>query len=127
VNQPRATVRTKTIGNPSFAGAIWFIGHAGDVSPEEIDAEHCEECARLGHTMEHDHHDRHVHEHPLGDVPDEHGARQQRFDVELDVTESLRHLEDEAEEVNLKLVAVDGDGNEIKDEVLLDEIGLVAD
>lgn len=127
VNQPRANARTKTIGNPAFAGAIGFIGHAGEVAPEEIDAEHCEECARLGHTLEHDHHGHHAHVHPMHDGGHEHDVEERRFDVELDVTETLRDLEEDAEEFTLKLVAVDANGDEVKDEVLLDEIELVAD
>jgi Common central domain of tyrosinase len=126
VNQPRAAAGTKTIGNDAFAGAVGFIGHAGEVSSEEIEAEHCEECARLGHTDEHDHHHDHGgHAREHSNRPDHHepGVERERFDVELDVTKALRRLDD-AEEFTLKLVAVDADGDEVKDNVRIDEIEL---
>ena len=127
VNQPRVTARTKTIGNDAFAGTVGFIGHAGDASPDEVDAEHCEECARLGHTDEHDHHGRHTHaRHVEGSLHD-HEVEGERFDVELDVTEVLRTLDDDADEFTLKLVAVDANGDEAKDETPFEEIELVAE
>jgi tyrosinase len=125
VNQPRATARTKTIGNPAFAGAVGFMGHPHVASPGEIDAHHCEECARLGHTKDHAQHQEHNSEHPGG--PHEHSEREERFDIELDLTEALAQTEEDAEELTLKLVAVDANGDEVKEEVRLDDIELVAD
>jgi hypothetical protein len=142
VNQPKATARTKTIGNPAYAGAIGFMGHGGAT---DVDAAHCPECAVLGHTHdhahaaqlapnEHDHdhrHDDHDHDH---DDDHDHGsggqgpdATGERFDVELDLAGDLRAVEAD-EEVTIELVAVDVDGNEVPAErVLVDEIELDVD
>lgn len=137
LDQPRATSRTKTVDNPAFAGTFGFIGHGGR---DEIDATHCAECAAVGHTSEHAHHraahggERHEHTdhdhgegHDLGTphAPAPDGA-EERFDVELDVTDKLRNLETDEEEVAIKLVAIDSDGNEVSAEkVQVDEIELV--
>jgi len=139
VNQPRATARTKTIGNPAFAGAFGFIGHGRD---QEVDAAHCRDCALLGHIREHDHHvhggaghehgggHEHAggHEHGGTHGATRLGAAPERFDVEFDLTGALRKLAPEDEEVTLKLVAVDADGNEVAaDEMRIDEIELAVD
>lgn len=138
IDQPRATARTKTVGNPAFVGAFGFIGHG---APDEVNAAHCAECAALGHTGDHAHHRAgEVHEdggHDHGDGHDHggHGAPlpapagiDERFDVELDISRALRELETDDEEVAIKLVAVDSDGNEVPAEkVNVDEIELVID
>lgn len=134
VNQPRATSRTKTIGNPAFAGAVGFIGMGVD----DRDASHCPECALVGHTREHDHHrprhgngnghdHDHDHGHGHGGSAGGHGAGE-RMDVQLDLSSALRRVADDEEEVTLKLVAVDADGNDVTaDEFRFDEIELVVE
>jgi len=120
VNQPNATGRTATTGNPAFAGAFGFIGMGP--SPKD-DPAHCPECARLGHTDDHERHHAH-HEHGHGH---DHGTGlvQERFDVALHVSDALLKAAVEEKEVTLKLVAVDSDRNEVPAEkVLLDEIEL---
>ena len=144
VNQPRATARTKTIGNPAFAGAVGFIGMGS-----ADDATHCPECALAGSTRDHDHHG-HASGHDHGSAHDhdgghdhgnghDHGAsggggghgahgEGERFDVQLDLSGALRRVAADDDEVTLKLVAVDGDGNEVTaDEFQSDEIELVVD
>jgi hypothetical protein len=126
LNQPRASARTKTIGNPAFAGAFGFIGHGSEAETGSL---HCAECALVGHTHEHAHHDRGVSTAPHGhDVGHDHGSHDhgdgnghgavsnERFDVELDLSANLRALAAEDDEVALKLVAVDADGNEVSAE-----------
>lgn len=139
VDQPRASARTRTIGNPAFAGAIGFFGHGGAHSG---DAAHCPECARLGHTHAHapaagahhgpaghaGGHDHGGHGHGGHDHDGGHGASAapdgERFDLALDLTEALRRTPQGAD-VALRLVAVDGDGNEVPAEALeLEEIVL---
>ena len=133
VNQPRATGRTKTIGNPAFAGAVGFVGHGDEGShcPECLaagtTADHATHAAAIaapvghaGHDHDHDHDDDHVHGEP--------SARPgERFDVELDVSAALRAADGD-EEVTFKLVAIDADGNEVgADDLRADEIELDLD
>jgi len=123
IDQPEATESSKRVGNPGFAGVFGFMGHAGDLREAEVDALHCPECARLGHTDEHAHHAQHVHDHG-----GEHGGVQERFDVELDVTDAVRNARREAEEIGLKLVAVDANGEPVQaEDVLLEGIEVVVD
>ena len=135
VNQPKATARTKTIGNPAYAGALGFMGHGG--TEHDVEAAHCAICAALGHDHDHalhaegDHagHDHgptgHDHDH-AGHDHEGAGAGTERFDVELDLSAALRSVE--GEEVTVKVIAVDFDGNEVAaDQVLIDEIELVVD
>lgn len=129
VDQPRATARTKTIGNPSFAGAFGFMGHEDGMTGIDVDAVHCLECARLGHTRDHARHVEHAHVHPAEHEGHEHGApkieAEERFDLELDVTEALRNVEAETEEIPIKLVAVDGSGDQVDaEDVLLEDVEL---
>lgn len=133
INQPRATSRTKTAGNAAFVGAFGFIGHGSDAETETV---HCRECAMLGHTGEHRHHENGGHEHGghehggHDDGAGRHGANEseERFDVEFDLSESLRNLAADDDEVSLKLIAVDADGNEVSaEEILFDEIELVVE
>jgi hypothetical protein len=49
----------------------------------------------------------------------------ERFDVELDLSANLREAAADDDEVSLKLVAVDADGNEVPaDEFRVDDIEL---
>jgi len=145
VNQPKANVRTKTIGNPAYAGAVGFMGHGGAA---DVDAAHCVECARLGHTHDHaahaaqpaphdhdhdhghddhDHDDGPAHDHDHGSGGHGPASADERFDVELDLSAALRAVEGD-EDVTIKLVAVDVDGNEVPAEgVFVDEIVLDVD
>jgi len=108
VNQPEAGGQTRTIGNEAFAGAVGFFGGHQMPAPQAVAPEECEECAKLGHTLEHAAHARHGHDdhdHPAP-VADE------RFDLAMDITAAL--LKTNADnEVALKLVVVDVDGNEV--------------
>ena len=125
LNQPRATARSKTIDNPSFVGAFGFLGHA-DAAPGIERAMGCPECALLGHTREHAHHAQHTHDdlHKHSLEPEV----KERFDVELDVTESLRNADRDSSETSLKLVAVDANGDQVDaEDVVLEEIELVID
>jgi len=137
VDQPRATGRTKTAGNPAFAGAFGFIGHG---SPDDVEPTHCAECAELGNTVEHAHHGGGGHEHAgnAHDAGHGHGGHglpgpmplggEEHFDVELDLSDALRNLATDEEDVAIKLVAVDSDGNEVPAEkVQVDEIELIID
>jgi hypothetical protein len=125
VNQPRATARTKTIGNPAFAGAFGFIGHGTEGVAA---ATHCAECALLGHTREHDSHGHDHADHGHGHQGEAASEAQERFDVEFDLTGALRKISPDDQEVSLKLVAVDADGNEIPaDETRIDEIEFAVD
>lgn len=118
VNQPKANSRTKTIGNPAYAGAFGFIGHG---VPREVEVARCAECAAVGHTGEHGQHHEHHHHGPPAPSGDE------RFDVEFDLSHALRKLEGH-DDLTLKLVAVDIDGNEVApDDFLVDEIEMVVD
>lgn len=120
INQPNATARTTTVGNPAFAGAFGFIGEDGS---RKNDAAHCPECAHLGHTREHTHHHAH-HDHDHGHHQGPHLV-EERFDVELHLSDTLLKAIAEEAEVTLRLVAVDSDGNDVPAEkIRLDEIEL---
>jgi hypothetical protein len=104
VNQPDANARTRTIGNPAFAGATAFFGH-GSPDPH-------------GHKPASEH-GGHV------DMPrpaPQPGVKE-RFDLELNITKTLNAQKADAAEVSLKLVAVDVAGNEVPAEkMILEEI-----
>jgi hypothetical protein len=104
VNQPDANARTRTIGNPAFAGATAFFGH-GSPDPH-------------GHKPASEH-GGHV------DMPRpalQPGVKE-RFDLELNITKTLNAQKADAAEVSLKLVAVDVAGNEVPAEkMILEEI-----
>lgn len=124
VDQAKATERTKTIGNAAFAGAVGFLGHGGGTAVED-----CEECHKQsggdgGH--DHDHDPMHAgHDHG-GHQP--RASEGERFDVELDLTAALAALDRESEDVTLKLVAVNADGDKLgADQVNLDGIEIVVD
>jgi hypothetical protein len=86
LNQPEATARSKTIGNPTFVGAVGFLGHA---APQQVKGaiEQCPECAEIGHTHDHAQHTHLDHDHTEHDHPAP--AGDERFDVELDLTAVL--------------------------------------
>ena len=110
VDQPKATARTKTIGNPAYAGAFGFIGHGG--TAHDVEAAQCPECAALGHD----------HDMTMTHQGGEH------FDIEFDLSAALRAVDPGSDQVALKLIAVDIDGNEIAaDKVLINEIELRVD
>jgi hypothetical protein len=133
INQPDASGRTKTLGNPAFAGAVGFMGHGArrmDVCPEcgaKLDQAHekldvCSECgAKLNLPGAHTHSDEDGHVH------DEHSERTapERLDVELDVTAAVRAA-DREEEITLKLIAVDISGNEVStNDVPVEDVEIV--
>lgn len=117
VDQPRATDRTKTVGNPSFAGTIALFGH-GRVA---TGSDECPECTALGHTHEHA-----GHRHDA--VASAAGMAAEQIELELDLGPALRRSETDSDEVTVKLVAVDADGNGLKDTGLgLEDITLELD
>jgi len=117
IGDPEADDRTRTIGNPAFAGTIaLFAGHA-DPGPTKPVApghsgdgsDHCRECERLGHTHDHD---RHVHQH-LSGAEEQH--TRERIDLELELAPAVGRVASESDELTLRLVAVDVDGRPLKD------------
>jgi hypothetical protein len=112
LNQPDAGVQTRTLGNEAFAGTVAFFGHRM-VQQAAPTPEECVECARLGHTSEHHLHVEHAHAEHEHAPP----TAERRFDLELDITSALLRTNVE-EEVMLKLVAVDGNGNQIPAEAI---------
>jgi hypothetical protein len=121
-DQPQATARTKTVGNPAFAGAVGFLGHGTSVRAQ-VPAKDCPECAKLGHTELHAHHDHGDHDHHHVE-----SSTNERFDVELDVSAALRNLQRDNEEVALKLVVADANGEEVSaTDVGLEDIEIVVE
>jgi hypothetical protein len=142
VDQPEASARTKTAGNPAFAGAIGFIGHARAAAPKPR-METAEEIRLLlrsagvvsaaGALVEahdagpgmHPAHEGHAHD--TGD----HGTQApsgENFDIEVDITEAVRAAAADPKQVTLKLVAVDAAGNEVDPaRIRLDEIEVIVD
>jgi hypothetical protein len=129
LDQPRAGARTKTVGTAGFAGTIGFMAHpgAGHHEPDPVD---CPECFALGHTHDHAAHassaPAHVHDAP--DAHDHHDDSSapdhrpgERFDGAVDLTDAVRRLDREREEVDLKLVAIGVDGAQIADDDVLFE------
>ena len=110
VNQPDANARTQTIGNPAFAGATAFFGH-GSPDPHGQKPASAPAAGHGGH----------------GDVPrpaPQPGVKE-RFDLELNITQTLNAQKGEDAAVSLKLVAVDAAGNEVPAEkLILEEIGI---
>jgi hypothetical protein len=112
LDQPDAGGRTQTIGNPSFAAAGAFFGHGSrDPHGEKTRAASGASSGHAGH----------------GDVPrpaPQPGVRE-RFDLELNITAALRARKPQEGTVALKLVAVDGDGNEVPaDKLILDGVSV---
>ena len=108
INQPDANARTQTIGNPSFAGAAAFFGHG---SPDPHGQKQRTETPG-GHGGHHD----------IPRPRPQPGVRE-RFDLELNITKTLRAQRADATEVSLKVIAVDFAGNEVPAEkLILEEI-----
>jgi hypothetical protein len=105
VNQPDANARTQTVGSPAFAGAAAFFGHG---SPDPHGSKRVSETPG-GHGG---------HSGVLRPAPQ--AGVHERFDLELDITSALNAQR--AEAVSLKLVAVDGSGDEVTaDRLILEE------
>jgi hypothetical protein len=108
VNQPDASARTPTIGNPAFAGTAAFFGHG---SPDPHGKQPKSEPA-VGHG-----------DHPDVPRPPSQPGVQERFDLELDITKTLNARSLDTAEVLLKLVAVDAAGKELPAErLILEEV-----
>jgi hypothetical protein len=104
LNQPDASARTRTIGNPAFAGAVAFFGHG---SPDPHGGKPPAQ-APAGHGSGHD-----------VPRPALQAGVMERFDLELNITNALRAQTRDATRVSLKLVAVDAEGNEVPAEKLI--------
>jgi hypothetical protein len=107
INQSDANARTRTIGNPAFAGTIAFFGHGsrdphGAKSPAATAGEHG------GHGGHEDV--------PRPPVPP---GIQERFDLEMDITAALNRQSPDAADMTLKLVALNAAGNEVPAERLI--------
>lgn len=120
LDQAKATDRTRTIDNPAFAGSVGFLGHrAGDGHRPPAPCDDRGDEHEPGHEQ---HEPGHEHE------PVAQGPGRERFDVALDLTGALRALDPESDEVTLKLVAVNGDGDRLRaEEVALDGVDIVVD
>jgi hypothetical protein len=108
INQPEANARTRTIGNPAFAGVAAFFGH-GSSDPHG-------NAPAAKTTAQHGAH---------GEVPRPplQPGVSERFDLELNITHALRAQKPDEGKVALKLVAVDSVGNEVPAEkLILEEI-----
>lgn len=117
LDQPKATERTRTVDNPAFAGSVGFLGHSAGQPAGHPAGQPAHGDGGHGHG---DHHEGHDGPPASGEV--------ERFDVELDLTAALRALDAEAEEVTLKLVAVDGAGDRLRpDDVALDAVEIALD
>jgi tyrosinase len=115
VNQADANSRTQTIGNPGFAAAGAFFGHG---SPDP----HGEQVSTRAAGQE-DQGGQDGHGHGARPAP-QLGVRE-RFDLELNITNALHALKADADDVSLKLVAVDAAGNEVPAEkMILEEIAV---
>jgi hypothetical protein len=104
VNQPDANARTQTIGNPAFAAAAAFFGHG---SPDPHGKNPATE-APAGHGG-----------HDGTPRPPPQAGVKERFDLELNITKTLRAQKVDATDISLKLVAVDSAGNEVPAERLI--------
>ena len=104
INQPDANARTRTIGNPAFAGITAFFGHG---SPDPHGAK--SPAATAG---EHGGHE------DVPRPPVQPGV-QERFDLEMDITAALNRQSPDAADMTLKLVALDAAGNEVPAERLI--------
>jgi hypothetical protein len=85
----------------------------------------------LGHTRDHARHLEHEHVHRAEHDGHDHApseVEEGALRPELDITEDLRAVEDETEEIPLKLVAVDGNGVQVEaQDVLFEDIELDVD
>ncbi|HET9269311.1 MAG TPA: tyrosinase family protein [Vicinamibacterales bacterium] len=105
LDQPDAGAQTKTIGNPSFAGVTAFFGHG---SPDPHGEKKAAAAASSGHAG-----------HGETPRPTPQPGVKERFDLELNITSALRARKPQEGKVALKLVAVDGDGNEVPADALI--------
>jgi hypothetical protein len=106
VNQPEANGRTRTIGNPAFAGAAAFFGH-GSPDPHGKMPAGTTSAQHGGH----------------GEVPRPplQPGVSERFDLELNISQALQKADED--KIALKLVAVDSSGSEVPaDKLILEEI-----
>ena len=107
LDQPDAGARTQTIGNPAFAGAAAFFGH-GSADPHGEKPQPAAGHGGHGETTR---------------APQP-GVKE-RFDLELNITPALRARKAEGGKVALRLIAVDGDGNEVPaDKLILDSVSV---
>lgn len=107
INQPEANARTRTLGNPAFAGSVAFFGH-GSPDPHGAKTRLPAADGESGHGG---------HAQPARPAPQP-GVKE-RFDLELDITATLNEQSRKSEEVLLKLVAVDASGSEVPVERLI--------
>ena len=105
LDQPDAGAQTKTIGNPSFAGVTAFFGHG---SPDPHGEKKTAAAASSGHAG-----------HGETPRPTPQPGVKERFDLELNITSALRARKPQDGKVALKLVAVDGDGNDVPADALI--------
>jgi hypothetical protein len=101
VNEPDVKARTQTLGNPAFGGATAFFGHG---SPDPHGQSPASAVAGAHDAMPR--------------PPPQPGVKE-RFDLELNITQTLKAQKDDATYVSLKLVAVDAAGNEVPAEKLI--------
>jgi hypothetical protein len=106
LDEPEASAKTRTIGNPSFAGVTAFFGHGSpDPHGEKKGAAPGAPGGHAGHG-----------ESPR---PAPQSGVKERFDLELNITSALRARKPQDGKVALKLVAIDGDGNEVPADALI--------
>ena len=109
VNQPDANAKTETLGNRQLAGLGAFFAHG----PMEPHGQH----GNASKSTEHGEHR----------PPPQPGVKE-RFDLELDITRAVREASAKSEEMTLKLVVVDANGNEVPaDRALLEQIEVVVE
>jgi hypothetical protein len=109
VNQRDADAKTRIRDNKAFAGAVAFFGHG---SPDPHGMKAGAHAAAASPTAGHDHH---------APRPAPQPGVKERFDLELDITKFLD--DSSTDDVSLKLVAVDGSGNEVPaDQLILEEV-----
>jgi tyrosinase len=134
VDQPDATGRTPTADNPSFLGAVGFIGMGAathrvprpcpvcghpdhDHGAEKTTAGHDEGGDDHAQAHRHGHHTHHHHAPATG--------VEERFDVELPLAGALLDRLTSGKEPTLRLVAVDAEGRDVPaDRVNIDAIEL---
>jgi hypothetical protein len=75
-------------------------------------SEECAECAKLGHAREHAHHER-THQDHFHDRHPQEAIRDERIDLELNLTQGVLAADRDKEQVSQKLVAVDENGEEV--------------
>jgi hypothetical protein len=115
VDDPQASSHTALDGNLNFGGAAAFFGH-GSPDPHGTKAKSTKAKSTKANTSDHGDH---------GDMPrpaPQPGVHE-RFDLEIDLTRALQNRRSDKAEVELRLIAVDGDGREVPpDELLIEEV-----